>query len=173
MGSAEAGTTGTETGASAGAATTLSRRKMLSVGSAGVLGAATLAACGSGSDSTMTSSTTAPPAAAAAPSAAGAGAGSGATALTKLSAVPVGGSVSITSGGKPIIVSQPTAGKVVAFSAVCTHQGCTVAAAAPLACPCHGSTFDPATGKNLSGPAPSPLPEVSVEVVNGNVVLKA
>jgi cytochrome b6-f complex iron-sulfur subunit len=152
-------------------ADTLSRRKMLTVGSVGLLGVAGLAACGGGDTSTDT------PAASdtgAAPSAAAGDSGSSAaTSLTKLSKVPVGGSVAVTVDGKPVIVAQPSAGKAVAFSAVCTHQGCTVAAGTTLKCPCHGSTFDPATGKNLSGPAPSPLPAVSVEVVDGDVVLKA
>jgi menaquinol-cytochrome c reductase iron-sulfur subunit len=51
-----------------------------------------------------------------------------------------------------------------ALSAVCTHLGCTVEAEAHEAgkgggfhCPCHGSRFA-ADGKNVSGPAPRPLP---------------
>lgn len=56
-----------------------------------------------------------------------------------------------------------------AFSAVCTHQGCTVAAdGAGLRCPCHGSTYD-LTGANTAGPAPSPLPKVEVTVTGGQV----
>lgn len=56
-----------------------------------------------------------------------------------------------------------------AFSAVCTHQGCTVAAdGAGLRCPCHGSTYD-LTGANTAGPAPSPLPKVEVTVTDGQV----
>jgi Rieske Fe-S protein len=60
----------------------------------------------------------------------------------------------------------------VAYSAVCTHQGCTVAYQdGQLACPCHGSIFDPANGAAVvSGPAQRPLPEVPVEVRAGEVV---
>ncbi len=59
---------------------------------------------------------------------------------------------------------------MVAFSAICTHMGCTVAPEGKrLLCPCHGSTFDAFTGKNLSGPAPSPLEKVSVRL-NGSQV---
>ncbi len=85
--------------------------------------------------------------------------------IVKLADVPVGSAVSAEVSGKRVIVAQPTKGKVVAFSAVCTHQGCTVSpAGAMLNCPCHGSVFDALTGKNLSGPAPSPLPPVPVKL---------
>jgi thiosulfate dehydrogenase (quinone) large subunit len=57
--------------------------------------------------------------------------------------VPVGGSASFTDpgSGDPSIVIQATAGKFVAFDAVCPHAGCTVAydqSARIIACPCHG-----------------------------------
>lgn len=49
-------------------------------------------------------------------------------------------------------------GRLRALSAACTHLGCTVDRADEgFRCPCHGSTFD-AAGKNVSGPAPRPLP---------------
>jgi cytochrome b6-f complex iron-sulfur subunit len=94
------------------------RRQVVTAGAAGALGiaaAATLTGCGgSGSSSTTTN--------------AGAGAGAGGGVLTPLSAVPVGGAVAAKgSDGKAIIVAQPTSGTVVAFSAICTHMGCTVA----------------------------------------------
>jgi Rieske Fe-S protein len=62
-------------------------------------------------------------------------------------------------------------GDFVAYSAVCTHQGCTVAYKnEQLACPCHGSVFDPASGAEVvNGPAQSPLPEIPVEVRGGEV----
>jgi Rieske Fe-S protein len=39
-----------------------------------------------------------------------------------------------------------------------------------IKCPCHGSTYDLATGKNTGGPAPRPLKEVKVAVENGKIV---
>lgn len=93
-------------------------------------------------------------------------------ALAKVADIPVGGAVSATdAAGKPVIVAQPSAGTVVAFSAICTHMGCTVAPAGGiLRCPCHGSTYDLTTGDNTGGPAPSPLPEIAVTVQHGEVV---
>ena len=92
--------------------------------------------------------------------------------LVALADVPVGGAVSAKdSDGQPIIVAQPTAGTVVAFSAVCTHLGCIVVPKADkLVCPCHGSIFQAASGRNVSGIAPSPLPPVQVSVKDGQVV---
>ena len=137
-----------------------SRRSVL-IG-AGVLGAAALAGCGSKS-----SAAAAPTSAAQASSAPAAGA------LAQLSDIPVGTAISASDGGKPIIISQPTAGQVKAFSAICTHMGCTVAPSSSgkeLDCPCHGSKYNVATGAVIGGPAPKPLPAVAVKVVNGAVL---
>ena len=63
-------------------------------------------------------------------------------------------------------------GDFVAYSAVCTHRGCTVSYKdGKLACPCHGSVFDPAKdGAVETHPASSPLPQIPVEVRNGEVI---
>jgi ubiquinol-cytochrome c reductase iron-sulfur subunit len=65
---------------------------------------------------------------------------------------------------------------ILAYSKVCTHAGCAVALyrtplfrqTAPkpaLVCPCHYSTFDPATGGTvLFGPAGRPLPQLPLAV---------
>jgi Rieske Fe-S protein len=91
--------------------------------------------------------------------------------VAALADIPVGGSIDATIGGAPVLLSQPTAGTVVAFSAICTHQGCVVAAAgSQFECPCHGSVFDAATGAVEHGPAPDPLPQVAVTVDGDRVV---
>lgn len=61
---------------------------------------------------------------------------------------------------------------MVAFTAICTHMGGTVAPATglQLKCPCHGSTYDAATGKNTGGPAPAPLAAVPVTVEGYSIV---
>jgi len=61
------------------------------------------------------------------------------------------------------------AGGYVAFSKICTHAGCPVAlyrhASHELYCPCHQSRFDVLHGaKNISGPAPRPLPQLALDV---------
>jgi cytochrome b6-f complex iron-sulfur subunit len=96
----------------------------------------------------------------------------GATPLARLADVPVGGAVAAHGpDGTPVVVARPTAGTAVAFSAVCTHMGCTVApVGARLQCPCHGSVYNALTGAVLHGPAPRPLPAVAVHVQDGAVL---
>jgi Rieske Fe-S protein len=86
--------------------------------------------------------------------------------------VPVRGAVSATGPkGEKLIVARPDQDTAVAFSAICTHQGCTVApSGSQLHCPCHGSVYDALTGKNVSGPAPRPLATFAVRVKAGEVV---
>ena len=128
-------------------------RRAVVVAGAAAAGASLLVACSAGSG-------------------ASAGAVSSRGPLVALADVPVGGAVAAKdASGAPIVVAQPTAGRVVAFSAICTHMGCQVAPSGPrLDCPCHGSRFDAATGAVLQGPATTPLPAVAVHVANGQVL---
>jgi Rieske Fe-S protein len=92
-------------------------------------------------------------------------------ALVALADIPVGGAVAATLGGEPILISQPEAGTVFAFSAICTHQGCIVAPAeTEFACPCHASRFDFSSGDVRGGPAQKPLEKVQVTVEGDSVV---
>lgn len=95
--------------------------------------------------------------------------------LTALDAVPVGQARSVSlPDGSPAVVARPTAGSAVCFSAICTHEGCTVLRSGNrLDCPCHGSVFDALTGAVLNGPAAEPLPRIPVRVTGGKVVLAA
>jgi Rieske Fe-S protein len=91
--------------------------------------------------------------------------------LAKVADIPVGDAVSGVLDGQPILIAQPTAGTIVAFTAICTHQGCTVAPAGKtFHCPCHDSFYNAATGAVISGPAPEPLAAIPVTVTGGDVL---
>jgi len=84
---------------------------------------------------------------------------------------------------QPELAGYDAAG-IVAYSKICTHAGCAIsmyrvplfAPSDPkpaLVCPCHYSTFDPATGGTvLFGPAGRRLPMLPVEV-DGKGLLRA
>jgi cytochrome b6-f complex iron-sulfur subunit len=93
-------------------------------------------------------------------------------AIAAESDVATGSAVTFKDAGNPAVLVHLNNGDFVAYSAVCTHQGCTVAYKnGQLACPCHGSVFDPAKGAEVvAGPAPKPLTEIPVKVEGGEVV---
>lgn len=74
---------------------------------------------------------------------------------------------------------------LLAFSQICTHAGCAItlyrwplfeptAPAPALVCPCHYSTFDPATGGDvLFGPAGRPLPQLPLQIDERGVLRAA
>ncbi|MFG1700133.1 Rieske (2Fe-2S) protein [Nonomuraea sp. NPDC049309] len=85
-------------------------------------------------------------------------------ALADVGDIPEGGGKVFKS--QKIVVTQPTAGEFKAFSAVCTHAGCTVASVSnqTINCPCHGSKFSIADGSVTDGPAGGPLEEKQIQV---------
>jgi cytochrome b6-f complex iron-sulfur subunit len=93
-------------------------------------------------------------------------------AIAAESDVAPGSAVTFKNAGSPAVLVHLDNGDFVAYSAICTHQGCTVAYKnGQLACPCHGSVFDPADGAAVvAGPAPKPLAEIPVKVKGGDVV---
>jgi nitrite reductase/ring-hydroxylating ferredoxin subunit len=96
----------------------------------------------------------------------------GGTAIAGESEVAPGSAYKFKDSGNPAFLVHLDNGDFVAYSAICTHQGCTVDYKdGNLACPCHGSVFDPANGAAvIAGPAPRPLPEIPVKVEGGEVV---
>jgi thiosulfate dehydrogenase [quinone] large subunit len=72
--------------------------------------------------------------------------------------------------GSPDIVVRHDDGSLSAFSAVCTHAGCTVGyQGGQIVCPCHGGTFDPNSGAVVAGPPPSGLASRKVVEAGGSI----
>jgi Rieske Fe-S protein len=115
-----------------------------------VAGVGAVAACSSGSSSGGSSS------------------GNG-TVTVPSSSVPVEGGYIDKSNN--VVVTQPQAGVFKAFTAVCTHQGCTVGGVSNnrIVCPCHGSVFSAQDGSVINGPAASPLAAMTAKVNGANV----
>jgi nitrite reductase/ring-hydroxylating ferredoxin subunit len=130
------------------------------LGALGVAGA--LAGCGGGNsdgpDAGGTQQTTS--------------AGTSGEVLAKTTDVPVGGGIVLTD--KKIVLTQPTAGKFEAFSAICKHQGFPVGKVEgdTITCLVHGSTYDATTGKRTGPPAPvgSALDRVKIDVKGDQIV---
>jgi nitrite reductase/ring-hydroxylating ferredoxin subunit len=74
--------------------------------------------------------------------------------------------------GKDILVAR-VGGGFFALGDICTHNGCRLSGGrirnGTIRCPCHGSAFDPGTGKVIQGPAERPLPVFHLKVENGQV----
>ncbi|MFI9271662.1 Rieske (2Fe-2S) protein [Kitasatospora sp. NPDC052896] len=128
-----------------------SRRTLLCCGAAVLAGGTALTVAGCSGNSTAKSSSSA----------------DNAVEVGAVADVPVGGG-KIYSDQK-IVVTQPTAGQYKAFSATCTHAGCTVGQVKNglIMCPCHGSQFKIEDGSVVAGPAPESLPSYQVTVQNG------
>lgn len=97
--------------------------------------------------------------------------------IVKLTKLPVGATLNFTHSaqGVPAVLFRTKTG-VFAYSAICTHQGCTVAYDATtknLRCPCHGAEFDPQKGAAaVSGPVQTPLAKVKV-AIKGDWIVEA
>lgn len=150
----------TELDSSPDAATAdLDRRTILRGATVGGLALPLLAACGGGDEASSGSSGDAS-------SSASAGGGSDSSGGTSVSAadVPVGGGMILKD--QKVVVTQPAKGDFKAFTAVCTHKGCTVAKVEDglIMCPCHGSRFSIEDGSRKAGPAQAALASKKVTV---------
>jgi Rieske Fe-S protein len=89
-------------------------------------------------------------------------------ALAQAADIPVGGGTIVGD----LVITQPTDGTFKAFSATCTHQGCTVSSVSngTINCSCHGSKFSAADGSVRGGPATLPLPAVAVKLAGTAIV---
>ncbi|MFH9956590.1 Rieske (2Fe-2S) protein [Streptomyces roseolus] len=95
----------------------------------------------------------------------------GGTPLASTSEIPVGGGAVFAD--RKVVVTQPEEGEFKAFSAICTHQGCTVnkVADGTIDCPCHGSRFSITDGAVTAGPAPRPLSAEKITVSGETITL--
>ncbi|WP_282697353.1 Rieske (2Fe-2S) protein [Streptomyces sp. CC208A] len=128
--------------------------------------AATTAGCGSDGGDGGTETSAPPTGTGASPTAPGDG-----TPLASTSEIPVGGGTVFAD--RKVVVTQPEEGEFKAFSAICTHQGCTVnkVADGTIDCPCHGSKYSITDGSVQAGPAPRPLPAEEITVSGETIVL--
>lgn len=79
--------------------------------------------------------------------------------------------------GDPGVLVKLHDGSIVAFDALCTHQGCTVEydrRSGYLLCPCHGAAFDPMNdAQAIAGPTNQPLARIPIHVdpASGRITL--
>lgn len=88
--------------------------------------------------------------------------------------VPVGQSLMFDypSDHDPCLLVRLAENKLVAFSQKCTHLACAVVPRfeeGVFLCACHKGYFDLATGRNISGPPPRPLPQIELDIIDGEV----
>jgi Rieske Fe-S protein len=150
----------------------ISRKRFIRLGAAiGVTtaGATVVAACGGGESGSGGNGGGGDSASSGGGGSTGSGSSSGA--IAQASEVPANSAKKFTNDGQPAVLVHLESGDFAAYSAVCTHQQCTVAFQdGQLACPCHGSIFDPANGGEVvNGPAQEPLSEIPVQAQNGEV----
>ena len=72
--------------------------------------------------------------------------------------------------GTPDILIREADGSLKAFSAVCTHAGCTVGyEGGVIVCPCHGGEYSAETGEVIAGPPPQGLAPRQVVEQGGQI----
>lgn len=139
-------------------------RRTVLKGAAAVCGAGLLSACGGGGETS--GQTDAPVTSGGSPGGDGLRAS-----LGQVGDIPVGGAISSSApDGTKVLLTRPAEDDVQAFSAVCPHEGCTVAPDdGQLACPCHGSQFE-LNGDLKRGPARTGLTAFPIRVMDGQIL---
>ncbi len=94
--------------------------------------------------------------------------------IAALSELPPGSALMFTypHDHDPCLLIRMRDGMLVAYDQKCTHLSCAVVPKIDegiLHCPCHEGLFDLATGRNIAGPPPRPLPIIELEVVGDDV----
>lgn len=88
---------------------------------------------------------------------------------------PKGTSKTVKFGRYPAIIINSNSG-IKAYSAVCTHFACIVMwdpETYQIACPCHDGFFNPEDGSVISGPPPSPLDQLNIDIIDGEIYVRA
>ena len=73
----------------------------------------------------------------------------------------------------PCILVSDAAGRLDAFSQVCTHLSCAIVHRPDeqaLACPCHKGSFSSTDGRPLAGPPTRRLPRIVIERRGGDIL---
>lgn len=99
------------------------------------------------------------------------------TFVTKSGEVRVGDTkveeIKPASGPNFSVVVSRTNSELIVLSAICTHEGCVVAAEmGVLGCPCHGSAFNSLTGAVTQGPAKAALRKFVASEEAGSIFIK-
>ncbi|MFF6993909.1 Rieske (2Fe-2S) protein [Streptomyces sp. NPDC008313] len=97
--------------------------------------------------------------------------GAGGKELASTADIPVGGGKIFPD--EKVVVTQPREKEFKAFSAVCTHMGCTVGSVTDgtIDCPCHGSRYRIEDASVARGPATKPLPPRRITVTGNSIRL--
>ena len=85
--------------------------------------------------------------------------------------LPVQGTASVTVNGRGYLLYRPDDSTVLAYTSVCTHQGCKVGTGSGeiFECPCHGSQFSKTDGSVAQGPAKKSLTRFAAAIEGGKV----
>jgi Rieske Fe-S protein len=91
------------------------------------------------------------------------------TVVAQTTDVPEGGGLLLMDA--KLVITKPEPGTFLAFSASCTHGGCTVQeVTTEILCLCHHSKFG-LDGEVLQGPAVDPLEQFEVKVEGTDIIL--
>lgn len=98
--------------------------------------------------------------------------------VAKADDLPPNKSMKFRYGRYPAIAFN-MAGTYYAYGAICTHlgcivhwkdeKGCAMSMGEEVHCVCHAGHYNPVTGQVLSGPPPSALPKLKIEVKSGEI----
>lgn len=94
--------------------------------------------------------------------------------IGSLSAIPPGTAAMFAypTPHDPCLLIRMHDGTLLAYSQKCTHLSCAVIPkidAGIIECPCHEGIFELATGRNIAGPPPRPLPVIELDVAGDDI----